>query len=282
MRQYTREDWVTRNGVLLSGAVTEDRNIRQPIYSRLAGLFAGRRELPEYRAAEAPRVLPLRTIPFAPSCKYLAIDLQPQVDNENGKQSWVAFESRMKQFWATNEMVQDQWKRTGQRFQLWRTPAATISGVSFRFPVLEGWVRPLVLTPEFPEVNIPIAQQCSKLHILGQVTFPVGFPVKGGWGETVAVYSFLGAGGESQDQAVRNGFEAAQANRIHQATRIDPVAKDAQPALEFVKDIVREQYQFLLWSVEVKPQRLQSLRCELTNRELSMAILAVTIEQRSY
>ncbi len=37
MRQYTREDWPTHNGILLSGAVTENRELREPIYSRLAG-----------------------------------------------------------------------------------------------------------------------------------------------------------------------------------------------------------------------------------------------------
>ena len=42
---FTRDDWATENGMLLSGVVNEAREIRQPIYSRLAGLFAGRREL---------------------------------------------------------------------------------------------------------------------------------------------------------------------------------------------------------------------------------------------
>ena len=55
--QFTRKDWPTYNGILRSGAVTESREIREPIYSRLAALFGGRREVargPQPR----PTVLP--------------------------------------------------------------------------------------------------------------------------------------------------------------------------------------------------------------------------------
>ena len=35
------------------------------------------------------------------------------------------------------------------------------------------------------------------------------------------------------------------------ANRIDPIAQQAQPALAYKKDVVREQYRFFLWSVPV-------------------------------
>jgi hypothetical protein len=70
----------------------------------------------------------------------------------------------------------------------------------------------------------------------------------------------------------------ARANRIYDATRIEPVATEAQPALEFAKDIVREHYQFLLWSVPVKPGLIQSLRCKLNSNQPALAILAITTE----
>jgi len=79
--------------------------------------------------------------------------------------------------------------------------------------------------------------------------------------------------------AVRNGFEVARANRIHAATRVDPVAVAAQPAVEFSKDVVREQYQFLLWSVAVRPLRIRSLKCKLSGGQSAIAILAITTEQ---
>jgi len=279
MRQYTREDWATQNGILLSGAVTEDRDIRQPIYSRLAGLFAGRREIPESAAPASPRVLPLRTVPFSPASTHAMVDLQSLAESDLARQSWVALESRMKAFWATVDMAENQWARTGGHFRRWQTPVIEIAGVTFNSPVVDGSVRPIVLTPEVPEIAIPIDQACSKLHILGQVTFPSGYPLQGQRGETVAVYSLVGADGKSQDLAVRNGFEVARANRIHAATRVDPVAVEAQPAVQFAKDVVREQYQFLLWSVTIKPRRIQSLKCKLSGSQSCIAILAITTEK---
>jgi hypothetical protein len=277
MRQYTREDWATHNGILLSGAVMEDRSIREPIYSRLAGLFAGRREIPQYATPDNPQVLPLRSIPFSPGSTHETIDLQALAD-EQAKQGWADFETSMKRYWAASRMGQEQWTRTGSRFQLWRMPVVTIAGVSFRSPVIDGRVRPLVLTSESPEITIPIDRQCSKLHFLGQVNLPDGYPLHGQRGDTVAVYSVVGANGGSQEIPVRAGIEVAQANRIYDATRIDPVATDAQPAVAFNKDIVREQYQFLLWSVPLKPGRVRSVRCKLNSGQPGIAILAITTE----
>ena len=279
MRQYTREDWATQNGILLSGAVTEDREIRQPIYSRLAGLFAGRREIPDYVAPVSPRVLPLRYVPFSPGSTHSMVDLQAVAESASARQSWSALESRMKAFWSTAEMAENQWARSGSQFRLWQTAEIEIAGVTFRSPVIDGSVRPLLLTPEVPEIAIPIDQLCSKLHILGQVTFPGGYPLQGQRGETVAAYSLVGVDGRSQDLPVRNGLEVARANRIHAATRVDPVAVAAQPAVEFSKDVVREQYQFLLWSVAIKPLRIRSLKCKLSGGQSSIAILAITTEQ---
>jgi hypothetical protein len=277
MRQYTREDWATRNGILLSGAVTEDRNIREPIYSRLAGLFAGRHEIQPYAAPDAPRVLPLRSMTFSPGSSYETVDLQALAESRAGREGWAALESSMKQFWASSRM-EEQWTRTGGRFRLWQTPVVEIAGVSFRSAVIDGYLRPLVLNSAAPEITIPIDRPCSKLHFLGQVTLPDGYPLRGRTGETVAVYSVIGANGASQDVPVRNGIEVAQANRIYQATRIDPVATEAQPALEFARDVVREQYQFLLWSVSIKPGRVQTLRCKLNSGQPNLAILAITTE----
>jgi len=281
MRQYTRIDWATLDGILLSGAVTEDRGIRQPIYSRLGGLFAGREETPEYVPPESPRVLPLRVVPFSPGGRYAAVDLQGVVESAPAAESWRAFESRLQAFWERAAMAENQWTRTGGGFRLWSTPAIEIAGVGFRSAVFDGSVRPLVLTPEVPELTIPIDQPCSKLHVLGQVTLPDGYPLEGKPGETVAVYSLVGADARSEDLPVRNGLEVARSNRIHAATRIHAVAIHAQPVLEYRKDVVREQYQFLLWSVAIRPRRIRNLRCKLKSAQSCLAILAITTEQNA-
>lgn len=277
MRQYTREDWATADGILASGAVTEDRNIREPIYSRLAALFAGRREIAPYNPPDAPRMVPLRSVPFSPGSKHEVVDLQPLADSRAGKDSWASFEENLKNYWPTTKMAEDQWPRTDGRFKLWQTPVIEISGVEFRAPVVDGYVRPLVLTTATSEITIAIDRPCSKIHFLGQVTFPRGYPLQGRAGEIVATYSIAGSSG-TQDFPIRNGVEVAQANRIYDATRVDPIATDAQPALEYVKDIVREQYQFLLWSVPIKSGKVRSVRCKLNPSQPALAILAITIE----
>jgi hypothetical protein len=282
MRQYTREDWPTHNGILLSGAVTENREIREPIYSRLAGLFAGRRELAKHPLPTSATVLPLKSVPFLPGSSFQVVDLQKIVESPTGQQTWTGFESTMGKFWQKTDFASDQWKRTGGHFLLWQESRVEIGGAAFQSPVVNEYVRPLMLTAEAPDVTIPIGQDCTTLHILGQVTFPGGYPATGKHGEQVATYTLQYEGGKTQDLPVRNGMEVAQANRIFVATRVTPVASATQPALHFVKDIVREQYQVLLWSVPVEPgSKLAGLRCKLNAQQSPLAIFAITAERSS-
>ena len=293
--EFNRNDWSTTNGLLRSGAVTEDREIRQPIYGRLAGLFGGRREEENRAAPERPTVIPLRTVPFTPGSKFENVDLQPLADSDHGKQSWKALEEELGKYWDATRMARNQWKRTGSKLELWKTPEVRIAGVAFNSPLVEGRVRPILLTTEVPEVTIPIQQSCRALHILGQVAFGTGYPLTAApdlfgnvpsgddhlMGHAVAEYTLQYAGGKTQVLPVRNGIEVAQANRIYGASRILPIATSAQPALEYVKDVVREQYQILLWSVPTGNDRLESIRCRLTGGQGNLAIFAITAESAS-
>ena len=52
VREYSRIDWPTQNGILLSGVVTEAREPRPKLYMELARLFQGRRrEIADSRTA---------------------------------------------------------------------------------------------------------------------------------------------------------------------------------------------------------------------------------------
>ena len=175
-------------------------------------------------------------------------------------------------------MAEDQWKRTGEKFLLWQGSDLRIAGIPFRVPVVNGYARPVLLSPETPEVTISVGQECERLHILGQVTFPVGYPVVGMRGEKVATYWVQYSGGREREVPVRNGMEVAQSNRIHVATRIDAVATGAQRALEYVKDVVREQYQVLLWSLPVERGRVESVRCKSEAGQPTLAVFAITAE----
>ena len=94
----------------------------------------------------------------------------------------------------------------------------------------------------------------------------------------MATYRVRYSGGGQRETPVRNGIEVAQANRIYAATRIDPVATEAQRALEYVKDVVREQYQVLLWSLPVEAGKVESLQCKLEPGQPALAVFAITTE----
>lgn len=281
IRQYSRIDGEVREGVLQSGVVTEARCPRQGVWTELSRLFEGRRHggPKKYMDRNQLTLLPLRWIPFGSGNDFHNVDLQPLADSATGRQSWTSLEATLEEYW-TNTIANDQWKRTGSQFALWQRPELKIAGVPFCSPLVGGRVRPIVLTAEFPEVVIPIHRACTQLHILGQVSFPLGYPLVGRAKESVAVYTLQYAGGKIQPLPVRNGIEVAQSNCIVGATRIAPIATAAQPAVEYVKDRGREQYQILLWSIATQPEELMSLRCQLNSSQPALAIFAITLEQR--
>jgi beta-glucuronidase len=277
MRQYSRLDWPTAEGILMSGVVNESREMRPDLYMELGALFQGRTLEPQPPDTR-PTILPLKWGPATPGASFHTVDLQALVESAQGARAWAGLETVLAKFWPRAPMAEDQWKRTGEKFLLWQGSELAIAGIPFRTPAVNGYVRPVLLTQETSEVAISVGQECERLHILGQVTFPLGYPVVGKRGEKVATYRVRYNGGRELTVPVRNGIEVAQSNRIHVATRIDAVATGAQGALEFVKDVVREQYQVLLWSLPVERGKVESMHCKLEPGQPALAIFAITAE----
>jgi hypothetical protein len=281
MPEFSRIDGEMHNGILESGVVTEGREPRQSVFMELARLFQGRRheDLP---VDTRPAILPLRRSPWSTKNRFTPLNLQPLAEGGEGQKSWSDLESRMAKYWSESPEAgfsRNQWKRTGGKLRLWQESAVEINGISFRFPLIDGFVRPLVLTPAFPEITIPLALECTGLHFLGQVTLPGGFPPMGSPGETVATYTLRFAGGRKQDVPIRSGIEVARANLVLGATRIDPVATATQRALSFTKDWSREQYQVLLFSLPVVAGRVESLTARLNGQHPPLLLFAITAEQ---
>jgi Glycosyl hydrolases family 2, TIM barrel domain/Glycosyl hydrolases family 2/Glycosyl hydrolases family 2, sugar binding domain len=276
VREYSRIDWPTQNGILLSGVVTEAREPRPRLYLELARLFQRRRreELP---ASTRPQAVPLKWTPWSSKSRFQTIDLQPLADSEAGRKAWTDLESRLAEFWSNSRMARDQWKRTGERLRLWQGTHVDIAGVDFNTPVVNDFVRPLILTPRFPEVEIPLEINGTQLHFLGQVTLPAGFPVTGQVGGTVASYRIHYAGSKVEEVPLRDGVEVARANLVHEATRINPLVTSSQRVLEFVKDVAREHYQVLLLSVPISGVRVESVTCRLVGDQ-PLLIFAITAE----
>ncbi len=279
IRQYSRIDWPTADGVLKSGIVTESREVRPDWYMEFSALFQGRAAEPRPPDAR-PTLLPLKWAPAQPGSSFSIVDLQPFVESAEAAKAWAALETTLAEYWPRVRMARNQWKRTGGKFLLWRQSGFHLAGVPFRIPVIEGYIRPLLLTSE-SSVTIPLGLECERLHVLGQVTFPDGYPLLGKRGETVATYHLRYSTGRERQVPVRNGIEVAQANLIHDATRIEPIATAAQPAVKVVKDIVREQYQVLLWSIPMERGKLESLRCEVQADHPMISVFAISAEHAS-
>ena len=129
-------------------------------------------------------------------------------------------------------------------------------------------------------MEIPVKTVASQLHFLGHVTLPHGFPTTGQAGKVVAGYSIRYQGGKTKEVLLRDGIEVAQANLIYGSTRINPLVTSAQRALEFAKDVARENYQVLLFSVPTDASRIESVTCRLLG-ENPFLIFAITAELAS-
>ena len=279
--EFSRVDTEMRNGILESGVVSEGREPRQPVYMELARLFQGWRhqDLP---VSTRPEVLPLRWTPWSPKSKFSPLGLQTLAERAEGQKAWAELESAMAKYWSESPETgysRNQWKRTGGKLRLWQGSDIELNGVPFRSPLLEGFVRPLVLTPGFPALTIPLALSCTRLHCLGQVTLPDGFPPLGRPGETAAIYTLHFAGGKTLEVPLRNGIEVARANLVHVCTRIDAVATATQRALCFVKDWAREHYQALLFSLPVENGKVESVTVRLAGRQTPLLLFAITAEE---
>ena len=287
MRQYARIDWPTQDGVLYSGVVTEAREPRPELYTRLTRLFRGEDESPESAlvghttpALERPRVLPLRSPLIRGQGDLHTADLQAIVDRPESEKAWHSLEALMKSYWAGAAMAKDQWERTGSRLLLWKAADVVISGVSFRCALRDGYVRPVVMTADAPEVRIPLDADCESIYILGNVTLPSGYPLEGELGAVAANYELRFAGGISETFPQHNGIEVARSNRIFEATRICPIAVNAPAALLFEKDPAREHYQVLLQTVVPRRAgRVVEMRCKLESGP-PLAIFAITTQGR--
>jgi len=276
MRQYGRIDWPTQNGILLSGVVTEGRELRPKLYLELARLFQRRRH-EEVSASTQPRNVPLRWAPWSSKSRFQTVDLQPVADSDLAQRAWTDLEFTLSTFWSKSRLADDQWKRTGEKFQLWQNKSVAISGANFKFPVINGFARPLVLTPRFPDLVIPVKAAGTQLHFLGQVTVPSGYPANGRLGQMAGSYRINYAAGKVMEIPLRQGLEVTQGNLVHEATRIHPLPTSSQPALEFVKDVAREHYQVLLFSVPIETVEVESIACRLIG-DHPLLIFAVTLE----
>lgn len=264
VREYSRIDWPTFDGILFSGVVTESRSPRAELYERFIRLFQNREEHPGSSSIglktpfrSAPDLVPLRFPVVKSRTNAQPVDIQTHIDSNDSTAAWTSVEKLVGESWSNERMARNQWERTGKQLRFWTVASADIAGLPFRFALKDGFVRPLAVTQEHPEIAIPVNRSCNDLYLLGGVTVLAGYPLQGKHGEVAAVLEKRYMSGRIDRMPLRNGIEIARSNIIHGATRIEPIASAAPRALLFQKDPAREQYQALLLSSPVSGQLAQ-------------------------
>ena len=153
-----------------------------------------------------------------------------------------------------------------------------MAGAQFHPALVNHHVRPLVAGNGF-ELEIPIRLRCTRLHVLGNISLPVGYPTAGTPGEVAAMYELHSNSGKVMEIPLRWGVEVVQGNMIHDGTRILPIAVQAQAAIEYIKDVAREQYQILLYSTpRIDTGMIASFRCKVVDARNWIGLFAITAE----
>ena len=131
-----------------------------------------------------------------------------------------------------------------------------------------GHTRPLVVIPCQESLEIPLDLRADRLHFLGNVTLPDGFPITGRFGEVMARYVLIYDDGERQEVPLRWGVEVARSNMVAVGSRIDPSTAHGERVIVYSKDITREVYQTRLLSLDLKQKKVVRLRCELVDQQV--------------
>jgi len=260
--EFSRQDEEMEDGILKSGVVTEDRNPRMDVYLALTELY---RRLPgrEPTVPQTPEVLRPLAMPLSANSEFVPISLQSTSDSSAQEAAWSELEALMERFWKTQGFTSTHWQTTGRKLWFWNTSKLEIGHFPFETPVKEGAARPLVVTPRNPRVEIPANVRASRLHFLGNVSLPDGYPVLGRLGERIGRYVVEYEDGERQEVPLRWGVEIARSNLISVATRIDATTAEGERVLMFKKDPVREVHQARLLSISTKGQQIRRIVLEL-------------------
>jgi len=277
-RQVARLDGEVVDGVCLSGIVTEAREVRPEVRAAVERLFAGRRSS-DGSSEHPPVVAPEIHVPRDAAVWFEPIDLQPLVTSDVALRAWDDLEHRIVEHWETNRLTRGHGRRVGGQLAFWADQPLAIDGVPFRAPLMGGRVRPLVVTLESSAIDIPVGGPCVRLHVLGQVTLPTGYPIAGTDADVIASYVVRYADGNSDTVELRNGIEVVSGSLIHQASVIAPTPSLARPAITWVRDPARERYQASLLSIDTGDAVVESLVVRLEPDGLPLLLFALTAER---
>jgi hypothetical protein len=246
MTQYQRDDISMDGPTLAEGVVTEDRKVRHDVFSRLSELY--RYDIAEPAATPRdPVSLPSPHLPAATSSTYTAIPLQLVATSQTD--DWKALRSANVSFWKEN--AGDYLRKTGGDFWTWDAAALRIGPVPFETPQLDGHTRPVVVMTG-NSVEVPVHMEADRLHFLGNVTVPDGYPTRGDVGAEMGTYTINYADRSKQEIPLRWGLEVTRANVVSSSTRLNPVELLGTAAIQYTRNRSYEDYRTYVFTVPVK------------------------------
>ena len=258
MIQYSREDISMDPPVLAEGVVTEDRNVRHDVFSRLAELYRydiGQETVPP----RTPIFLPAPPIYAQAGSRYQEISLETPVKEQ--QDAWQALDVACVNFWNANS--DDYLRQGGGHFWTWDAATLQVGPVPFETAQVDGHTRPLVVLTG-KNIDVPVHAEADLLHFLGNVTAPDGYPTRGTLGEEMGSYTIVYSDGERKRVPLRWGFEVTRGNLVASATRLNPVALAATPAMDYVKHVGWEQYRTLLFTLSVEHKPMDRIAIAVT------------------
>lgn len=253
MMQYMREDISMDGPVLAEGVTTQDRQVRDYVFSRLAELYRYDYGEPA-RAPRTPSLLPAWRINADAKSNYTVIPLQAIAEKQIA--DWQALQTANVAFWKEN--FGDYLEKTSGEFYTWDAPSMRVGAITFATAQMEGHTRPLVVMTG-RSLEIPIHAEADRLHLLGNVTVPDGYPTRGEAGEQIGSYTIIYADGSKQEIPLRWGLEVTRSNVVSSSTLLNPVALLSTPVLKYTRNESYEDFRTFLYTVPVKRKSIDRI-----------------------
>jgi Glycosyl hydrolases family 2, TIM barrel domain/Glycosyl hydrolases family 2 len=246
MTQYEREDISMDGPILAEGVVTADRKVRDDVFSKLAELYRYDIGVPA-PLPRSPVMLPSPILNAAANNTYTTVALQPVVQKQES--DWQAVQSANIAFWKEN--FGDYLQKNSGNLTTWDAASLRIGAIPFETAQVSGHTRPVVIRTG-STTEIPVHAAADRLHFLGNVTVPDGYPTRGEPGATVGSYTICYADGTKQEIPLRWGLEVTRANVVSSSSLLNPIAQLATPVLRYTPDQSYEDYRTFLYTAAVK------------------------------
>ena len=267
IRQSWRGAPACLDGILCEGLVDQWRKPHS-IFHTMQDIF---------HAMELPQTLPQARVALCAlrevdrTLAYRPLDLGLLLDAPEQERAWAR---------ASAQAITAAHRKRNKHSVAGPCPGQAIRAID-GLPVRICGGRPLLLTAE-RAYAVAVGEQVAQVCFIGQVTWPFGWPTRGGAGSTVARYTLRYGDGTRREYPQRVGIEVAAANMLWGPSRIDPAVAGSQRAFVFAPDQDWEVYQARCLCVPCDANRvLESIVLTLEDSDFPVVLFGITVGRMS-